>query len=224
MAHTRFAVSRFKVRNGVASWCLSGWLGGLRIRRNFKTREEAGAERDSLELKSLQASAGFRSAVTLLSDDQLREAEAVFRRIAGRRQKLSCYVDFALENYREPDCEMTVPDAVARYVEAREADIARDLLSRSSLAQFKWELDALKKRYPKLTVAQLQAAQLKAHFERNAPSLKSYNNRRGLVGTFMKFAFQQNWIVANPVDRMPHFRIAHRRGSATTGTIHGAVC
>ena len=84
------------------------------------------------------------------------------------------------------------------------------------LGQIKWELDALQRRFPDLTVAQLKPENLKPFFERGEPSLKTYNNRRGLVGTFLKFAFQQNWILANPTERMPHFRIAHRRGSAVT--------
>jgi hypothetical protein len=37
-----------------------------------------------------------------LTDEQLHEAETVFRRIAGRTQSLSFYVEFALTNHREP--------------------------------------------------------------------------------------------------------------------------
>ena len=39
-----FSVSRFKNRNGVFSFRVDGYLNGNRIRRNFKTREEAAAE------------------------------------------------------------------------------------------------------------------------------------------------------------------------------------
>jgi hypothetical protein len=42
MKLTEFAVSRFKNRNGATSWRVSGWLHGVRIRKNFKAREEAG--------------------------------------------------------------------------------------------------------------------------------------------------------------------------------------
>lgn len=218
MTDTTFTVSRFENRNGAISWRVSGWLGGLRIRRNFKTREEAGAEKAALELKALQATAGFRPATTLLSDDQLREAEAIFRRLAGHPRGLAFYVDYALAHYREPDREMPLANAVTAYIQAREKDHARGLLSASMLSQINWELDALKAQFPGLTVAQLTAARLTPFFERAAPSLKTYNNRRCLVQTFLKFAFQQDWIVANPVEKIPHFRIAHRRGSAVTLT------
>ncbi|HEX9782289.1 MAG TPA: hypothetical protein VGA56_06095 [Opitutaceae bacterium] len=64
MRDTAFTVSRFENRNGVTSWRLSRWLGGLRIRRNFKIREEVGAENAAFEFKAMQATAGFRSVVT----------------------------------------------------------------------------------------------------------------------------------------------------------------
>ena len=51
MNHTKFAVSRFENRNGVTSWRVDGRFHGLRIRKNFKTREEAAAEQAALEVK-----------------------------------------------------------------------------------------------------------------------------------------------------------------------------
>jgi hypothetical protein len=84
MNHTEFAVSRYGNRNGVTSWRVTGWLHGVRIRKNLKTREEAASEKAALELKAIQATSGIRSASTLLADAQLREAEDAFRQIEGR--------------------------------------------------------------------------------------------------------------------------------------------
>ena len=50
-----FAVSRFENRNGVTSWRVAGWLHGVRIRKNYPTKEEAAAEKATLELKALQS-------------------------------------------------------------------------------------------------------------------------------------------------------------------------
>ena len=97
-----FAVSRFENRNGVTSWRVDGRLHGVRIRRNFKTQEEAAAEKAALEMKAMQSASGMQSVTTFLAADQFREAEAVFRRLAGRPRPLSFYVEFALANYREP--------------------------------------------------------------------------------------------------------------------------
>ena len=64
-----FTFGRFKNRNGVVSWRASGWLHGVRIRKNFKTREEAAAKKATLELKGLQVTAGMRPAMTFLADE-----------------------------------------------------------------------------------------------------------------------------------------------------------
>ncbi len=65
MKHDEFCVSKFENRNGVTSWRVTGWLHGLRIRKNFKTREEAAAEKATLELKTLQTTAGMRPAMNI---------------------------------------------------------------------------------------------------------------------------------------------------------------
>jgi hypothetical protein len=83
MPQTEFSLDRFENRNGVISWRVSGWLAGVRIRKNLKTREEAAAEKASREIKAIQLASGIRLASTFLTDDQLREAKSLLRRIAG---------------------------------------------------------------------------------------------------------------------------------------------
>jgi len=96
MNQTEFAVSRFENRNGVTSWRVAGWLHGVRIRKNFPTREEAAAEKQALEIKAAQTANGMRTVATTLTEDQVREAETLFRRVATLPRPLSFYVDFAL--------------------------------------------------------------------------------------------------------------------------------
>ena len=55
MSHPSFAVSRFKNRNGAHSYRVEGCLNGVRIRRNFKTQEEAAAEKAPLESRAMHA-------------------------------------------------------------------------------------------------------------------------------------------------------------------------
>src|ERR1035438_7266773 len=100
-----FAVSRFKNRNGVFSFRVDGQLNGVRIRRNFKTQEEAAAEKAVLELKALQMTSSLCAVTTCLAEGQVREAEAVFRRLAGGSRTLSFCVDYALTNHRTPENE-----------------------------------------------------------------------------------------------------------------------
>ena len=100
---TKLAVAPFENRNGSTSYRVIGWLHGERVRKNFKTREEASAERAALEIQSLQTTHGMRSVPTTLSIEQVRDAEVAYRRLAENSRTLSFYLDFALANYREPE-------------------------------------------------------------------------------------------------------------------------
>ena len=79
MPNQSFSVRRFKNRNGVFSWRVHGHLNGVRIRRNFKTQEEAAAEKAGLEIKALHLASNLRAITTCLTEDQVREAEAALR-------------------------------------------------------------------------------------------------------------------------------------------------
>jgi hypothetical protein len=70
-----FAVSRFENRNEVTSWRVDGRLHGVRIRRNFKTQEEATAEKAALEMRAMQSASGMQSVTTFLAADQFRGAD-----------------------------------------------------------------------------------------------------------------------------------------------------
>jgi hypothetical protein len=54
MTRTEFAIRRFENHNSAISWHVTGWRHGVRIRKNFKTREEAAAEKGTLEIQSIQ--------------------------------------------------------------------------------------------------------------------------------------------------------------------------
>ena len=97
MKQQRFLVTRFENRNGVNSWRVDGRLGGVRIRRNFKTREEAAAEKAALELKSEQLDAGLNSVMTCLTAEQVRDAEAAIRRFPDQRHSLAFCVEYIFD-------------------------------------------------------------------------------------------------------------------------------
>lgn len=74
---------------------MSGVLSGVRLRKNFKTREEATAEKTVLEIKALHSASGLRSIVTALTEDRVREAaeraedKSACRRKNSRRKAVS---------------------------------------------------------------------------------------------------------------------------------------
>jgi integrase len=219
---TPFVISEFANPSGEIVYRVSGWLDGKRLRKNFTTRIEALAERQALEVQRLQGESGVRPAVTRLSEAQLQEAEAAFHRLDGKPRSLSFYLDFALATYREPEREQPLAVAVAEYFAAKGKEQERTLISGCQLESIRKELAVLLRRFGGMTAAQLNPTQLTAYCERGRPSLKTYNNRRGILSTFFKFAFQKDWVAKNPIEKVPHHRISHRRGSAETLTAEQA--
>ena len=108
MKSSKFVIQRFLNRNRSVSWRVVGYLHGVRIRKNYKSRVEAASEKAALEIQAEQNASGMRSLLTRLTPDQASEAEAVFRRLEGRPRTLEFYVDFALAQYREPAREKSV--------------------------------------------------------------------------------------------------------------------
>lgn len=103
MNQPTFSVNRFENRNGNVSWRVDGRLNGLRIRRNFKTQEEAAAEKATLDIKVAQLASGrLNEVATALDAEQVHDAEAAFRRIDTRSLSLLFCVEFAIANYRGP--------------------------------------------------------------------------------------------------------------------------
>jgi hypothetical protein len=212
-----FHVSRFENRNGMRSWRVSGWLHGVRIRKNFKTKEEAAGEKAALEIKAEQDISGMRSITTRLTTEQAREAEAVYQRLEGRDRSLAFYVDFALATYRDPIHDRPIAEATNEYLALRASDESQGNLSHRQTRSFGLELRALESAFRGKTVSELTPDMLTAFLKRGLTSKKTYNNRRGLVGPFLKHCALKDWIATNPIDKVPHFRgVGHRRGSAPT--------
>jgi len=214
---SKFVISEFTNPSGEIVFRVSGWLDGKRVRKNFLTRTEAVAERQVLELQLIQGETGIRTTITRLSEGQLQDAEAAFRRLGENpNQSLLFYLEYALANYRVPEREQLLNTAVKEYLVTKQRERERGLISIAQTSSIKKELVHLQARFQCCKVADLKVPALIAFCERGKPSLKTYNNRRGILSTFFKFAFQKDWVVANPIEKVPYHRIAHRRGSAKT--------
>jgi integrase len=211
-----FSISEVTNPSGEIVYRVSGWLDGMRVRKNFPSRPEAMAECQVLEVCRLQGETGVHTAVTRLTDEQLHEAESLFHRVANQKHPLSFYVEFALANYREPVTQKLLAKAVTEYVATKEHEREQDLISEPYLIRLKRDLVRLQKHFPGATVAELTGARLVGYFEARRASLKTYNNRRGIVSGFLKFALQRDWVTENPLLKIPAHRIRRRRDGAVT--------
>ena len=219
----KFEISEFTNPSGEIVFRVASWLDGKRVRKNLATRVEAQAERQVLELAALQGESGMRVAATRLADDQLREAEAAFHRLEGRARSLAFYLDYALSNYRDPVNDMSLAEAAKLYLAVREADEKLGHISHRQFTAFRCELRALVAAFQGKKVAELAAGALTDYFRRDSASKKTFNNRRGLVGAFLKYCLLRDWVATNVVEKIAHYRgIGHRRGSAPS--LSGAQC
>ncbi len=221
-ANSPFSISEFTNPSGKIVFQLYAFLDGKRFRKNFKTRAEAEAERSVQEVNWLRES-NTRTAITRLTDEQLHEAEAVLRRLEGQARSLTFYVDFALANYREPEKQKPLADAVADYVAAKEYEFKQDQISPPQMQRIRWDLKRLAEAFPNKAVAEITSTALTEFLEKDKPGMKTHNNRRGILSTFFKFSFQRGWIAENPILKVPHYRIRKKRGCAKTFTTEQAA-
>lgn len=211
-----FKISDFRNPSGAISYRVDGMLRGVRIRRNFQLKTDAEAEVRALEIEQVNAANEYRTVITRLNEAQVREAEVLFQRLIGKPNSLSFYVNHALATYREPECNRVLAEAVSDYVAARTKDHERTLISFAQFRSIKREMETFSRWFPKAVLPQLTPETLNTFLERGSVSLKGFNNRRGILSTFFKFARRKGWISSNPIKKIPQLRIAHRRGSATT--------
>lgn len=129
MKKEKLSIQRFENESGTVSFRVFGYLHGERVRRNFATREEAAAEKTTLEIQAHQVAAGYRPVLTTLTESQAREAESVFARLFGKAQSLTFYVDFALENYTPPETAKRLKAGIVDYLAARKRELDQDQLS-----------------------------------------------------------------------------------------------
>lgn len=76
---------------------------------------------------------------TPLTDEQVREAEAAFLRLGDKPRSLSFYVDFALTNYKEPESQKSLPDAIADYIAAKSHECEQGHICRAQLKRTEWD-------------------------------------------------------------------------------------
>ena len=193
---------------------VSGWLLGERIRRNFKSREDAIIGRNTLILKQAQVESSQRIVSTPLTDVQLREAEAAFHKLKDAPRSLSFYLNHGFENYHEPKACMSVADAIPFYLAERTKDVEQSIISQRQYDTIDGELAIFKKHFSQGTLAELTAGKLLEYIRRDGRALKTQNNRRAVLLTLFKFAQRQGWLVTNPLEGTTRHRIDHGRGSA----------
>src|SRR6185436_1616584 len=120
----RFHITHFTNPSGETVFRLGGYKpDGSRVRENWKTEEEAVGRKAELDIEAanIVSNIGTRLKATRLTDDQVKEAERAFAKLADKFPDKSPMeaIEFFCKNYREPVRQVAVEDAIKQFIADR---------------------------------------------------------------------------------------------------------
>jgi Phage integrase, N-terminal SAM-like domain len=192
-------------------WHVQGTdLDGKRIRKKFATREDALDWKNLKEIELLNGGRKLHSVITVLSEQQLKEAEGCFSRL-GERYTLTQAVDHFFRDYREPDFRISLSDASVKFRGAMEGQIRdRSLVQlKSTLGQFERFADNCQVHEVTPALVERFLKSLRAKNGTDTASRKTWNNYRGDLHQFFEWCSKkpQRYIPENPVAEVKRHEI-----------------
>lgn len=222
---SRFTIVPFLNPSGNKVYRVKGTLDGKSIRKNFKTRKEAIAFRQQLEITFLNQESEGQTIWTTLTHDQNRDAIAAVNMLkrSNSSKSLSFAVKYLLQHYKESNENILVEDAVEEYKIQKGRELDRGLISRRQERAICYELDKFSTYFEGQLVGEVRSKDIVIYLEQansseKAQSVKTWNNRRGYLSTFFKFCFANNYVSENPILLVTQFKIKKSRGTAETLT------
>ena len=222
---SRFTIVLFLNPSGNKVYRVKGTLNGKSIRKNFKTRKEAIAFRQQLEITFLNQESEGQTIWTTLTHDQNRDAIAAVNMLkrSNSSKSLSFAVKYLLQHYKESNENILIEDAVEEYKIQRARELDRGLISKRQERAICYELDKFSTYFEGQLVGEVRSKDIVIYLEQansseKAQSVKTWNNRRGYLSTFFKFCFANNYVSENPIPLVAQFKIKKSRGTAETLT------
>ena len=221
----KFTVQRMKHPTGTVYWRVAGTINGKRYRKNFQKKKDATEEKQRLEVKQLAEQRYEKVVMTSLSREECEEAKIAFKMLEGRKKSLSFYVRYALDRYREAEFEQTVETAIDEYLKHKRIEQQRNIITAVQLRTMTTQLTKFKAEYGDKLLGEMDSELIRNYLnnltfgeDSRHISPKTFNNKRGYLNTFFRFCVLKDWLMLNPVDKVPQFSIKAKRGSAETLT------
>lgn len=180
---------------------LTGWHNGERVRKQFKSREEADGEKNRLEVEAANAESGTRAVNTRLTAAQVGTAETLFSLTPDPLAAVQWY----LANYRPALAEMPVETARDAFLADRAPHI-----SKPALRDYTRTLKGLGGMFPGRHVHSFTATEVEAYLKAKATGPKRHNNIRSDLHAFFNFCMSpaRKWTRENPVVGTTKFTIS----------------
>lgn len=226
---SKFQIKKITYQNGTNAYRVSGRIEGKQIRRNFKTRKEALQVKQELEVERINGDSDGQTIFTTLTREQNRDAVAAISKLkqAGSNRPLSFAVDFLLKHYRDSGEDIQGKQAVEEYVDHKSLEETRGIISERQYKAIRMEMNFFKSKFGECQLDEITGDDLEAYMNMKRSnrgrkskgfSMKTWNNRRGLLSTFFRHAYSKKWIGHNPVEDVTKYKIKYRRGTAETLT------
>lgn len=232
MSEGAFTLKRITVQNGpftYSTYRVEGKLNGVRVRKNFKKRQEAVGEKQRLEIEAANTDGAIQPKNTSLSSEQLREAEAAFHRLEGK--SLSLAIDHFIKTYREPSTNRTISSVTSDFLADKEGKVSP--LTYSNLQVTLKGFNAIhgSKKPHEVTSFHIDAYLRSLRYEKALKvgkkhwvnvGPKRWNNVRSDLSVFFNWcsAAPRKWIAGNPVGEVEKRKIAHKQPK----TLSAAQC
>ena len=177
---------------------VAGTINGQRIRKFFHDRNVAVQELTRLQVEALNGS-HMRPVMTRMNEAQVSEAEAAFKRLAGK--PLSFAVDWFLGNYREATTTLPVSALKDAFLADRAARGNRPV----TLKGYRQAMTDLANAMGAKPLPEITTDDILAYLEKKKHSRpKSWNNDRADLNTFFAWAMKapRRYIAKNPVSEI----------------------
>jgi len=180
-----------------------GYLNGERVRKKFKSRQEALGELNRLQVQAVNEDGLIRTTNTRLDGTQVRAAELAFARLGDH--SLDAVVDWFLANYRPPLVSAPIETAAAEFMRDREGEVSVHVV-----VDYRKVMKLLLTAFPRRELDTISTAELETVMGSWGPSKKSWNNLRTYLHAFFEFCghSSRRWLKENPAKAIRRFEIA----------------
>ena len=209
-------LKEFTNASGSTSWRITGYMpDNTRIRQNFQDKADALRTLADLELKAAGVANPRKTQSTLLSPEELADAEAAFQQIKGtqtlsnivahylilqeRTGAKACGLDEAItffENrYRLESKSITILNAKAEFMTSRHG------ISSATRSNYEIGLTLLLKPDPNKWIHAFTVADLESILKKYR-KIASRRTFRTIFSTFFRWAVRHHYCLENPCDRL----------------------
>lgn len=182
---------------------VTGYIDGQRVRKRFRTHDQAVGEKYRLSVQAANAEGEIRSVNTRLTKEQVIDAEIAIGRLGT--VTLDKAISWYLSNYKPPVTEMGLEPAIAAFLAEKLPHV-----SAPTFRNYRRTLGDLAELLTERNVGSITTPEILEFLKRRPVGKKRFNNLLGDLHAFFSFcqAVPREWTATNPVKHITKFRIA----------------